>query len=123
MSFWTHSSHLLLNAIRTILIYLALITPSTAFAASTTTDNVAVQLLSVTANNSALLVQTSPRHSLTGLNCTDDYWLVLSHNEVGFDAMLALLLAAQRSGSTLLVRADDNGGAQFCKLGRVVTYP
>jgi len=87
------------------------------------TSNVTVALISVWTNNGDVLVQTNPRPDISGLTCTNDYWLRLNKSEVGFDATLAMLLSAHAAKHNISVSAQDNDGDDFCRLRRVIILP
>ena len=91
-------------------------------AATVTTSNVKVVAVSVYTGTGQVLVETDPRPDISGLDCTSDYWLILSDdsNTSGYRATLSVLLTAEATQTNVDVRADNNGGNQFCKLGRVV---
>lgn len=92
------------------------------FSATKDTLNVEVSLLSVwTTANGNVLVQTNPRHSMEGLTCSNNYWLVLAKGDIGFETTLTMLLASQAKGSKVHITASDNGGSDFCLLSRVTT--
>jgi len=84
------------------------------------TNDVKIKLISVWTANGDVLIQTEPRHNISGLNCTNDYWLTLNKNEPGFQATLSMLLSAQATQKPVLVRAQGEGG-EFCRLTRVIT--
>lgn len=93
-----------------------------ASASAKDTSGLTVKLLSVWASDGGVLVQTEPKHSIEGLNCTDNYWLQLSKQAVGYDAILSMLLSAQVTQAKVTVRAGDSG-KKFCVLERVIlTY-
>lgn len=82
---------------------------------------VKVDNISVWVSNGDILVKTDPRPDISSLNCTNDYWLVLRKSSPGYQATLSMLLTAQTNQRTIIVRADDASGDQFCDLARVVT--
>ena len=90
-----------------------------AFAAYKDTGNVTVNLVSMWANG-GLLVQTSPKHNIEGLNCESDYWLKLDKSYEGYNEMLSMALAAQMAGKKITVRANDDSGTDFCRLDRII---
>ncbi len=84
------------------------------------TIGVKVKLISsYVTNNGNVLVQTDPKPDISGLNCTDDYWLVLAKGDPGFEGALSMLLAAYSTQTNLIVRAEENTGTTFCTLSRV----
>ena len=87
------------------------------------TFNVKVDLLSAWSISGAVLVQTDPRPNITGLSCSNDYWLILNKVDLGYDAMFSMLLVAQTMQTPIIVRAENNGNNQFCHLSRVITLP
>lgn len=89
--------------------------------ASKETSNVKVEMLSVWTNSGDILVQTSPKPDISGLTCTNDYWLMLDKVELGHQEVLSMLLSAQISKIKLTVRAEDNNGHEFCRLSRIIT--
>ncbi|MFL0805626.1 MAG: hypothetical protein K6L81_18075 [Agarilytica sp.] len=68
------------------------------------------------------MVQTKPKHDVSGLVCESNYWLELSKEHEGYEATLSLLLASQMAGKSITVRAVDDMGTDFCRLHRVITY-
>lgn len=105
-----------------ILLFTIIFLTQNALAAYKDTDGVKVQLISAWANNGDILLQTNPRHSIEGLNCQGDYWLTLKKNSPGYEAILSMLLSAQATQKTILVRAEDSG-TDFCNLTRVIANP
>lgn len=99
-----------------------LLSVSAAYAASKDTNNVKVKLISVWTSNGNILVQTNPRANILGLTCTNDYWLVLYKNDLGYQAALSMLLSAQVTQKGVSVSAEDNSGNEFCRLRRVVNF-
>ena len=85
------------------------------------TGNVTIQLVSVWTVSGDILVQTKPKHSITGLGCSSDYWLKLSKTAAGYKGTLSMLLSAQASQSKVTIRAVDDQGTDFCRLDRVIT--
>jgi len=81
------------------------------------TSNLKIELISVWATSGDILVQTKPKHNIQGLSCTSDYWLKLSETAAGYDGTLSMLLSAQATQTTVTVRAYDDQGTDFCKLG------
>jgi hypothetical protein len=86
--------------------------------AATKDTEAKVEFLSVWTNSGDLLVQTNPKHDITDLNCTNDYWLVLDKSELGYEPTLSILLSAQVTQKTVVFRAEDVNG-EFCRLSRV----
>jgi len=86
-------------------------------------NNVKVQLVSAWASSGGILLQTNPKHSISGLSCTSDYWLELDKNQPGYQAILSMLLSAQATQKTITVRAVDDNSSNFCRLERVITTP
>jgi hypothetical protein len=103
-----------------LILVLAAFEGSTAYKDSA---DVKIEFISAWSSNGQILVQTSPRYDISGLTCTDDYWLVLNKNEEGYQPALSLLMSAQASGAKVVVRADDSSGEQFCRLSRIITKP
>ena len=81
------------------------------------TNNIKIELVSVWTTSGDILVQTNPKHTIQGLSCTSDYQLKLSETAVGYDGTLSMLLSAQATQATVTVRAYDDQGTDFCKLG------
>ncbi len=92
-----------------------------AMAAYKDTSNVTIQLISVWTSSGDILVQTNPKPDITGLTCTNDYWLTLDKDDLGYQATLSMLLSAQATQRKVNISAQDNNGDQFCKLRRVIT--
>ncbi len=94
---------------------------SVSYAANVTTDNTLVNTISVWTKDGVLLLQTNPRHQLPP-GCTNDYWLVMDKNDLGYQATLAMLLSAQAQKKAISVTADDRFTTSkgFCGLTRVV---
>lgn len=84
------------------------------------TDNAKIHLISAWSDNGNILVQTNPKHDISGLSCTNDYWLALDKDSEGYQAILSMLLSAQASKINVKVRAQDNGTNQFCRLSRII---
>lgn len=105
------------------LILLSLLFSVPVYAAHVDSSNVKVQLISVWASSGDVLLQTNPRHNITGLGCGNDFWLVLDKDQPGYDGILSLLLSAQAQQTNITVRAVDDSGPGFCRLERVVTQP
>ncbi len=61
-------------------------------------------------------VRFTPRHSVTGENCTADDWLILSRESASFDVFLSLLLAAQLSGQHVDVHFDQSSDSRYCEI-------
>ena len=91
-----------------------------AHAAYKDTNSVKVNQISVWTNTGSILVQTTPRPDISGLNCSNDYWLVLDKNDAGYQAALSMLLSAQATQKSVNVSAEENGGGECCRLRRVV---
>lgn len=47
------------------------------------TSNVKIKMISLWSDDGGVLIQTNPRHSIEGLDCIDDYWLMLDKAEPG----------------------------------------
>ncbi len=108
--------------IKLVIISTSLILASHFSAAGVQTKNVEVALLSLSLNsNGNILVQTSPRPNLTGLTCTNSYWLVLGSDEVGFETSVSMLLSAQATKNPIDITAENNGSSDYCLLRRVIT--
>ena len=90
--------------------------------AAVATPSLKVALLSVTGSDGNILLQTSPRHSISGLGCTSDFWSVLPKSDPGYEAMLSQLLAAQAAQLDVSITVDTFGDGRFCRLTRVVTH-
>ena len=103
-----------------LLIASLLLIAGSANAAWKDSNGLKVNLISVWASNGGVLVQTSPKHSISGLSCTDNYWAELSKNSEGYEAMLSVLLTAQASNKQVFVRVSDAGSDKFCNLQRVI---
>ncbi|GAB4193537.1 MAG: hypothetical protein Tsb002_24090 [Wenzhouxiangellaceae bacterium] len=112
-----------MNRNRNMLIVLGVViwafSPSIVSAAFKDTDNVTVELISVWVASGDILVQTNPKPDITGLGCTNDFWLTLDKDDLGYEATLSMLLSAQVSRKNIIVRADDTLGGEFCRLTRV----
>ena len=105
----------------TIIVALLLIFSAQSMAAFKDYKVVKVRFISVWSASGGILVQINPKPDLSGLTCTNDYWLTLDKNVSGYEAALSLLLSAQASQRNVTVRADDSSGSEFCKLVRVIT--
>lgn len=81
-----------------------------------------VAQISVWGASGDILIQTNPKHSIEGLSCESDYWLKLRKTDEGSQALLSMLMAAQLANKTVLVRAVDDAGTDFCRLERVISY-
>lgn len=92
---------------------------SAAVANTLDSSGLTIKLLSVWADDGGVLVQTEPKHSIEGLSCTGDYWLRLSKDAAGYEALLSVLLSAQATQSKITVRAGESG-SEFCNLERVI---
>ncbi len=100
---------------------LFVVTSAQSMAAYKDSNNVKIKLISVWSQNGNILVQTSPKPNISDLTCTNDYWVTLDKNDLGYQATLSLLLSAQVTQRGVTVRVDDSSGSQFCKLTRVIT--
>ncbi len=87
------------------------------------THNVKIKLISIWTKSGGLLVQTEPRPNITGLNCTKDYWLEVAQTDLGIDATLSILLAAQTTNKLVNISAADDNGGEYCRLRRVIALP
>ena len=87
--------------------------------AATKDTEAKVEFLSVWTSNGELLVQTNPKHDITGLDCTNNYWLTLKKSEPGYEATLSILLSAQITQNNVVFRAEGGNG-EFCRLTRVI---
>ncbi len=105
------------------LLLIGLLLSAPVYAAQLDSSNVKVQLISVWASSGDVLLQTNPRHNIAGLACSNDFWLVLDKDQLGYEGILSLLLSAQAQQSNITVRAVDDIGSNFCRLERVVTQP
>ena len=105
------------NQMKKIISILAITLASFARADYKDTSNIKIELISVWTASGDILVQTKPIHSIQGLACTSDYWLKLSETAAGYDGTLSMLLSAQATQATVTVRAYDDQGTDFCKLG------
>jgi len=106
---------------KNLIILLTLILVNGSYADYKDTNNVKIQLVSVWTESGDILVQTSPKHDISGLGCGSDYWLKLSKTAIGYDGTLSMLLSAQATQAKVTVRAHDDQGTDFCRLGRVIT--
>lgn len=102
-------------------IFLALFTiiSMPTFAGTLQTGNLVISQISAWSDNGTIAVQTEPRHSMQGLNCTNDYWLFMEADAVGYDAIVALLINAQATQIPVIVEANDEIGGDFCRLSRL----
>ena len=103
-----------------LLFLLATFVVSTTYADYRDTGNVTIKLVSVWTDSGDILVQTNPRHDISGLNCSSDYWLKLNKSNSGYEGALSILLSAQATQSKVTVRAYDDQGTDFCRLDRVI---
>ena len=106
---------------KNLLILLAAIVTASSYADYKDTGNVTINLLSVWADGGDILVQTNPKHDISGLGCGSDYWLKLNKSNAGYEGTLSMLLSAQATQVKVTVRAHDDQGTDFCRLGRVIT--
>jgi len=89
-------------------------------AASATTTNVSVELISAIVAKDYVLVQTFPRPNISTVSCTNDYWLVLHSTLDNYDEIYTQLMMAQANGKKIDVSIDDsNIDPTFCRLTRV----
>lgn len=90
------------------------------------TQNVFVSEISIRHNSvngaSDVLVQTEPRHSIEGLSCASDYWMILTPDDVGHEIMVTLLKNAQKLQLPVTVNVIDDTSPDFCRLNRVITH-
>ena len=88
--------------------------------AATSTAGVKITTVSLEQSAGAVLIQTTPKHSLDA-GCTNDFWLVLSRTSAGdnFDALLSMVLTAKASNATVDVAAKGVG-VDFCELDRLI---
>ncbi len=86
------------------------------------TSNLQISQISAWGSSGELLIQTNPKHSIEGLGCTSNYWLKLRKTDDGYQAMLSMLMTAQIAKTSVLVRAIDDVGTDFCRLDRVISY-
>ena len=108
---------------RAIAIFVALIVGfmGSAQAAYKDSSDVKVKLISVWSLSGGVLLQTEPKPDISGLTCSNDYWLVLSTTAAGYQPTIAMLMAAQATGKSITVRAEDNSGNEFCLLSRIIS--
>jgi hypothetical protein len=102
------------------LVVLSLLLPFTALAARVDTSDVVVKLVSVDIVSGIVLVQTHPRPNISGLSCTNNFWLRLPHGDNGSNAALSILLTTKATEMKVIVTAEDNDGSEYCKLSRIV---
>ena len=105
---------------KNILFLITTIIAGYTFADYKDTGNVTIKLVSVWTDSGDILVQTNPRHDISGLNCSSDYWLKLNKSNPGYEGALSILLSAQATQSKVTVRAYDDQGTDFCRLDRVI---
>lgn len=106
-----------------VFVLLVLLVSSGVFAEWKDSSSVSVELISVWGKTGDALIQTNPKATITDLKCTDNYWLTLDKTDPGFQSIMAMLLAAQMSGKTITVRAEDDGVTKsYCRLARVITH-
>ena len=86
------------------------------------TSNLQISQISAWGSSGDILIQTNPKHSIDSLGCTSNYWLKLRKIDDGYQAMLSMLMAAQIAKTSVLVRAIDDSGTDFCRLERVISY-
>lgn len=91
------------------------------YAAELSSNDLHVDIVSIY-DHGHIYVQTSPRHDITGLDCTNDYWMGIATTTPAYDALLASLLAAQQSSSKVTVTVNDDGTSQFCNLARLTIH-
>ncbi len=84
------------------------------------TNNVKVEMISVMSKSGNISVRTTPRPDLSGLTCTNNNWLVLYKDDIGYNATLAMLLSAQATQKAIKISAEDDNGNEWCKLRRVI---
>lgn len=104
--------------IATVLLCAASLFPVTA--AEVQTQDVAVKYVSVMAVDGQVLVQTLPRHSITGLACTSNFWATLDKSASGYGELLASMKDALLDTRSIDITVDDDTSGQFCKITRVV---
>ena len=105
-----------------LIIFLLLASSSIQAASYKDSYGLKVNLISVWSSSGEALIQTSPRHSIEDLSCTNDYWLVLDKTTDGYDAILSLLLTAQSADKYVTIRAIDDNNSNFCRLERVIIH-
>lgn len=110
-----------MNTLKSVIITILFAISTQSVAAYKDSNNVKIKLISVWSQNGNILVQTDPKTNISGLSCTNDYWVTLDKNDLGYQATLSLLLSAQATQRDVIIRADDGFGSEFCKLTRVVT--
>jgi len=89
------------------------------FAATKDTIDVVVTQLSSNFDQTHILVQTTPRPDISGLNCTNNYWLILNNSAISSKNMLTLLLTAHATGKKVIVHSSDINNSEFCQLQRI----
>lgn len=88
-------------------------------AAEKSTADVRVSLISAWNDTGEMLIQTSPNHDISGLNCTSNFWMIQYPYQAGYDVSYDLLLEAYRSQRLVTVTVNDENSGDFCKLTRV----
>ena len=105
-----------------IFVLLIAFIPSVCFGANKTTNDVKITIISSDIGQTHILLQTDPRPDISGLGCTNNYWLMLYNNngDAAFKTILSMLLTAHATGKNVSVVSDDNNGGEFCKLSRLI---
>ena len=106
-----------------ILVMALLLFAFSAHAGHLESHDLKVTLLSAWASDGGVLVQTTPRHSIDGLSCTNTYWLELDISQPGYNSLLSMVLAAQTSQTAISVRVADDNNSESCRLERVIITP
>ncbi|WP_072682473.1 hypothetical protein [Arcobacter sp. LA11] len=86
--------------------------------ASLSTTNVKINMIS-TYSDGIAHVQTIPRHDITGLSCTNDYWAILDTNKPESKAIYSALIAAKMADKQIHIEVNDTGSDTFCNLHRI----
>jgi len=88
-------------------------------AATLGTAGVKVSLISLR-DSGEVLIQTTPKHLVSGLGCSNNFWLVLDSSLPTFKTTYAMLLLARITKAQVIVVADDKISGAFCHLSRFV---
>ena len=91
-----------------------------AMAGEVQTQDVAVKYVSVMAVDGQVHVQTLPRHTISSLSCTSNFWAILDKSASGYAEILATVKDAQLDTRPIDITVDDNTSSQFCRITRVV---
>ncbi len=90
-----------------------------AYSGTLDTPNVKVKYISAFADYDYIMVHTDPQPNISGLSCSDSFWLLLYDTGGNFGVASSLLEHAQKSHYKVTVTAEDNGSNQYCKLNRI----